>query len=142
MCHQLRLALVAVAVIVGRADAQRFAERTPPPRVPAVAPAWPADGLPPLARFARPSTGPKLGVGSINGTFGYDTTGRRPPARVFLAPSADPSRGPSIARAYRTDPVVTYDPIALRPVRKAVIAAKEASPSLAPPQATLVTPTR
>ena len=126
MRHKLRLALVAVAAIVGRADAQRFAERTPPPRVPAVAPAWPSDGLPPLARHVRPSTGPKLGVGTINGTFGYDYVNRRP-GRVFLTPSADPSRGPSIARSYRTDPVVTYDPIALRPVRKAVIEAKEAA---------------
>ncbi len=123
MCHRLRLALIAVAVIAGRADAQRYAERTPPPRAPAVAPAWPADGLPPLARYVRPSTIPRLGVGNINGTFGYDYVNRRP-GRVFLTPSADPSRGPSIARAYRTDPVVTYDPIALRPVRKAVLEAK------------------
>ena len=125
MRTQLCLALVAVAVTCGQADAQRFAERTPPPRVPAVAPPWPADGIPPLGRFLRPSTSPKLGVGSIHGTFGYDYVNRRP-GRVFLTPNADPSRGPSIARSYRTDPVVTYDPIALRPVRKAVIAAKEA----------------
>ncbi len=123
MCQKLRLALFAVVVTCGPADAQRFAERTPPPRASAVAPAWPADGVPPLARYVRPSTSLKLGVGTIHGTFGYDYVNRRP-GRVFLTPSVDPSRGPSIARAYRTDPVVTYDPIALRPVRKAVIAAK------------------
>ena len=122
MSRNLWLALTALAVATSYASAQRFAERTPPPRVPAVVPAWPADGLPPLARFVRPSTGSRQGVGTVSGTFGYDTVNRRP-GRVFLTPSADPSRGPSIARAYRTVPVVTYDPIALRPVRKAVIAA-------------------
>ncbi len=126
MSHKLWLALAAVAVASSHAGAQRFAERTPLPRVPAVAPAWPSDGLPPPARFARPSTSPKLAVGTIHGTFGYDYVNRRP-GRVFLTPSAEPLRGPSIARSYRTDPVVTYDPVALRPVRKAVIEAREAA---------------
>ena len=88
MRHKLRLALVAVAAIVGRADAQRFAERTPPPRVPAVAPAWPADGLPPLARFVRPSTVPWSTPRLVRFTRPLPS---RSPAFRFLPRRATPS---------------------------------------------------
>ncbi|MBA4189549.1 MAG: hypothetical protein C0467_16310 [Planctomycetaceae bacterium] len=75
--------------------------------------------------FAR---GAVATVGAIqDGTYGIDYAGiQTRPGRVFLAPSYDPSIGPTIARAYRTDGPQVLDVFSLRPVRKAVIEAREA----------------
>jgi len=75
--------------------------------------------------FAR---GAGASVGAIeHGTYGVDYAGiQTRPGRVFLAPSYDPSIGPSIARSYRTDGPQVTDIFSLRPVRKAVIEAREA----------------
>ncbi len=151
MPPKLLAAFAIVALTSAPATAQtRFAERTPPAPAPAVAPAWPTDGSMPLARFARTSTGHHQAPGVVGGgrmtlarflgrtgtavdaapvgTFGTDFAGFRfRPTRVFLAASPDPSRGPAIARSYRTDAGVTFDPFAARPLRKAVIEARDGS---------------
>jgi len=74
--------------------------------------------------FAR---GAGAAVGAIqDGTYATDYAGiQTRPGRVFLAPSYDPSIGPTIARAYRTDGPQVLDVFSLRPVRKAVIEARE-----------------
>jgi hypothetical protein len=75
-----------------------------------------------LARGHGAVTGPNYA-----GTFGTDYAGLHVrPGRVFLAPSYDPSVGPTIARSYRTGGHYPPDVFALRPFRKAVIEAKEA----------------
>jgi hypothetical protein len=76
-----------------------------------------------LARGADAVTGP-----ICTGTFGSDFTGLRTrPGRVFLAPSADPSHGRALARHYRSEvPIHVPDPIALRPLRKAILEQHEA----------------
>ncbi|MFO0824440.1 MAG: hypothetical protein U0792_15210 [Gemmataceae bacterium] len=43
------------------------------------------------------------------------------PGRVFLAPSYDPSIGPTIANAYRTDGPHVPDVFAKRPLRNAIL---------------------
>ena len=61
------------------------------------------------------------------GTFGTDFAGfQLRMGRAFLAPSADPSAGPSLARSYRTDGPHVPDVFAIRPFRKAVLEKKEA----------------
>ncbi len=73
-----------------------------------------------FAKGSTAATGPVA-----NGTFGTDYAGFHVrPNRVFLAASYDPSIGPTIARAYRTDGHYPPDIFALRPFRKAVIEAR------------------
>jgi hypothetical protein len=61
-----------------------------------------------------------------NGTYGWDFVGFGiRPGRVFLRETVDPSRGPQINREYRTDGPRPPDPIALRPLRKAILEAQE-----------------
>jgi hypothetical protein len=55
-----------------------------------------------------------------------DGSGVLQPSGWLVLPPA-PSRGPAIARSYRTDGGVTFDPFAARPLRKAVIEACEGS---------------
>lgn len=75
-----------------------------------------------FARGAGAATGAPL-----DGTYGTDYAGLKTrPNRVFLASSYDPSIGPTIARAYRTDGPQVTDVFALRPLRKAVLEAREA----------------
>ena len=68
-----------------------------------------------------------MATGQITeGTYGTDFTGfRMRMGRVFLAPSADPSAGASIARNYRTDGPRVPDVFAIRPFRKAILEKKE-----------------
>lgn len=143
---------VAVCLFSAAAAAaqERFVERTPLPRHPqghtearagtttAVAP-W---AIPGVTRF---QTGGYVGGGSLHGnnvrakgpfvapgptrdgTFGWDFAGfKMRPGRVFLAPSADPSRGSMIARNYRTDGPHVFDVFTLRPFRRAVLEKREA----------------
>ena len=69
----------------------------------------------------------KVAAGPMTeGTFGTDFAGfRMRKGRVFLAPSADPSAGVSIARTYRTDGPHVPDVFAIRPFRKAILEKKE-----------------
>jgi len=73
------------------------------------------------------ATGPYSAPGPTqDGTAGSDFAGfRLRMGRVFLAPSADPSQGNNIARAYRTDGPHVPDIFALRPLRKAVLEKRE-----------------
>ncbi len=126
---------------------QRFAERTPPPLVVPTPQPWPDTGLAPLARYVRPSTGNAQTGGTVGGgtqyfgrvhrretappatasvgIFGYDFAGFGfRPGRTFLSPE-NAGAGPGINRSYRTDAGFYADPIAKRPVRNAVIEAKE-----------------
>lgn len=75
----------------------------------------------PLAKGAYSSPG-----AVTNGTFATDYAGITiRPGRVFLAPSYDPSIGPTIANAYRAEGPVVPDVFSLRPLRNAVIEARE-----------------
>lgn len=67
--------------------------------------------------------GPGSATGPIyDGTFAIDYTGfRQHLGRVFLAPSADPSRGRSFARGYWAEGPRVTDVIAIRPLRKAIL---------------------
>jgi hypothetical protein len=74
-----------------------------------------------FAKGAGVATGPLA-----DGTFGTDYAGLTVrPNRVFLAPSYDPSVGPTVARSYRTDGPHVPDVLALRPFRKAILEKKE-----------------
>lgn len=132
-------------------DGTRFVERAPLPKLPpehtteragnagAVAP-W---AIPGVTRF---EAGGYVGGGSLRGnnvfargraattgapevgTFGWDFVGfKLRPGRVFLAPSADPSGGASIARGYRAEGPHVPDVISLRPYRRAILEKKEAT---------------
>lgn len=126
---------------------QRFVERTPPPLVPPTPQPWPDTGLAPLGRHVRPSTGNYQAGGTVGGgtqffgrvhrretappttatagVFGYDFAGfGSRPGRTFLS-SAGAEAGPAIGRSYRTAATFYADPIAKRPVRNAVIEARE-----------------
>jgi hypothetical protein len=75
----------------------------------------------PFARGEGAATGP-----TQTGTYGTDFIGfRQRPGRVFLAGADDPTLGYPFARKYRTDGPRITDVFALRPVRKAVLEAKE-----------------
>ena len=127
----------------------RFVERTPAPRKPVDHSMTRAGNPRSIAWWAQPSVGRHdvggyVGGGTLknntplakgpgavtgpteDGTFGTDFAGfRTRMGRVFLAPSADPSRAPSIARAYRTDGPHVPDVFAWRPFRKAVLEKKD-----------------
>jgi hypothetical protein len=61
-----------------------------------------------------------------SGTFGTDYVGPHLRAgRVLPASSYDPSVGPTIARAYRTDGPYVADVFTLRPLRNAVLEMRE-----------------
>ncbi|MFM8271641.1 MAG: hypothetical protein ACKODX_04820 [Gemmata sp.] len=130
---------------------QRIVERTPCPRIPlehsmaragyplAVSP----HAVPSLTRFDNAgyigggslkgndllARGPGSATGPVcDGTFGTDFTGfRQHLGRVFLAPSVDPSRGPSFQKLYNADGPRVVDVLALRPLRKAVLEKREDS---------------
>ena len=130
-------------------EPQRFVERTPPPTFPPQHTPERAGNPTAVSRFAVPSPGRFTGVGYVGGgqlhgnhpldrgygvvsgattagVFGSDFIGfRLRPGRVFLGESADPSRGPALARGYRTDATRVPDVIAPRPIRNAVIEANE-----------------
>jgi hypothetical protein len=142
----MRFAVPALLMLAAVARGQeRFVERTPLPRKPAahtmqrsgdsrmVAP-W---AVPSLGRF---DSGGYVGGGSIRGnkgttiatgpltegTYGTDFAGfHLRMGRVFLAPSADPACGPSIAQNYRTTGPHVPDVFAIRPFRRAVLEKKE-----------------
>lgn len=60
------------------------------------------------------------------GTYGTDYAGIAiRPGRVFLAPSYDPSIGPTIANAYRTDGPQVKDVFSIRPLRNAILEKRE-----------------
>jgi hypothetical protein len=147
----LLVPVVATGTIVLAAAAQdgtRFVERTPMPRQP-VLHTMERAGNPQIVKpHAAPSVsshdaGGYIGGGRLlhnrifargpvatgpvaDGTFGTDYAGlRMRPNRVFLGPSPDPSLGPSIARAYRTDGPYVPDAGTVRPLRNAVIEARE-----------------
>lgn len=70
--------------------------------------------------------GSAVGVPQCLGTFGTDYVGVRAHlGRVFLAPSIDPSRGPTIQALYDADGPRIVDVFALRPLRKAVLEMRE-----------------
>jgi hypothetical protein len=144
--------VVAVGALVPPAAAQdgtRFVERTPMPRQPLFH-TMDRAGYPQLVKpHAVPSVTPRdaggyIGGGRLlhnrmfargpvatgpvaDGTFGTDYAGLRlRPNRVFLAPSYDPSLGPSIGRLYRTDGPYVPDVGTVRPLRNAVIEKREA----------------
>ena len=139
-----------VLLLPGVANAQqRFVERTPYPHKPVLHTMDRAGKPTYVSRFAVPSVTAKevggyVGGGRLHGnrifakgaaaatgpvfdgTYGTDYAGLHVrPGRVFLARSYDPSVGPTIARSYRTDGHHPPDVFALRPLRKAVIDAKE-----------------
>ncbi len=145
------LAALVVLVFCGSPafGQERFVERTPRPRHPAAHTMERAGNPTTVKRHAQPSVTAKdvggyIGGGRLHGnrifakgstvatgpvadgTFGTDYAGVKVrPNRVFLAPSYDPSVGPTVARAYRTEGHYPPDVFALRPFRKAVIEAKE-----------------
>jgi hypothetical protein len=73
--------------------------------------------------------GPGSATGPLtDGTFATDYAGVRANlGRLFLAPSDDPSCGRPIYLAYRAEGPRVPDPLALRPFRNAVLAAREAA---------------
>ena len=73
------------------------------------------------------ASGPGSATGPIyDGTFATDFGGFRAHlGRVFLASSADPSRGEPIHKRYNADGPRVLDVFALRPLRKAVLEARE-----------------
>ncbi|MBY0398457.1 MAG: hypothetical protein K2X91_18575 [Thermoleophilia bacterium] len=129
---------------------QRIAERTPCPHTPvehsAARAGFPLTvkphAIPSVTRFDH---GGYIGGGSLKGnsliargpasavgvpqqlgTFGTDFGGYRAHlGRVFLAPSFDPSRGPSAQKLYNADGPRVVDVFALRPLRKAILEARE-----------------
>jgi hypothetical protein len=149
----LRLAPTTVFVLFAASaqaqDEKRCVERTPPYLLPHVhtmeaagcpsSVAWYA--IPGVTRFdamgyiggaslrnnsphplRSQATGPVLA-----GTFGQDFGGfAGNTGRVFLAPTMDPANGHPIARDYRTDGPHVPNIFAWRPIRKAVIEAKDA----------------
>jgi len=130
---------------------ERFVERTPLPRRPPVHTMERAGNPQSVSRLAVPSvtprdvsgyvggarllgnhilaSGPTAATGPLtDGTFGTDYAGIKVhPNRVFLAPSYDPSVGPTLARSYRTNGPHVPDVFALRPFRKAIIEKQEAA---------------
>ncbi|HEY1186210.1 MAG TPA: hypothetical protein VGE74_01075 [Gemmata sp.] len=138
----------------GRADdrplLQRIAERTPAPRAPvahsAARAGYPLNvkphAIPSVTRFdyagyvgggsirnnnlLASGPGSALGVPQSLGTYGTDFGGFRAHlGRVFLAPSTDPSAGKSLQSLYDGDGPRVVDVLALRPLRKAVLAKRE-----------------
>jgi hypothetical protein len=75
----------------------------------------------PKARGGEPATGP-IHDGVFGSDFGgfFGHTGR-----VFLAPSADPSRGPVLAHAYRTETPNLPTPATVRPLKRAILKKRE-----------------
>lgn len=71
--------------------------------------------------------GPGSATGPIyDGVFAIDWTGfRQHMGRVFLAPSADPSKGRYFYRGYWAEGPRVTDVFAIRPLRKAVLALHE-----------------
>ncbi|HEV3386690.1 MAG TPA: hypothetical protein VG097_17875 [Gemmata sp.] len=144
------VAIYFLCSVASGQDGTRFVERTPLPlkpvphtmeRVgnPASATSY---ALPGVTRFdaggyvggARLlgngpfSRGSAVATGPLNtGTFGTDFGGfLGHTGRVFLAPSANPSVGPAVARSYRTDGPRIPNPSSFRPIRKSILEAKEA----------------
>jgi hypothetical protein len=122
-------ACVALPFIVGGVSAEepkRFVDRTPPARMPLEHTAARAGNPTAVSRLAILTPAPGVAGGDVNGVYGTDNVGVfRRYARIFRAPSADPSRGPSVADNYRTDAAPVKDVFALRPLRTAVIEARE-----------------
>ena len=145
----LTLAPAARADDVSYTRLERFAMRAPLPQIPADHSAARAGfplcvkphAVPSVTQFDhggyvggaslrnnRPvARGPGSATGPIyDGTFATDFGGFRAHlGRVFLAPSCDPSRGSSIHARYRADGPRIVDVFALRPIRKAVLEARE-----------------
>jgi hypothetical protein len=118
--------LLAVSFAVAE-EPKRFVERTPRVKYPPQHTAERAGNPTGLSRWAVLTPTPGTAGGYISGTYGTDHVGPlRRYGRIFRAPSADPSRGASIADNYSTDAAPVKDVFALRPFRKAVIEAKEA----------------
>jgi hypothetical protein len=147
----MRLAFLAV-LIISSASAlgqERFVERAPLPRHPQPHTMQRSGDSRRIAPWATRSVsrfeaGAYIGGGSLkansllatgaastagpttDGTFGTDFAGfHMRMGRVFLAPSADPSCGNSMARSYRTDGPHVPDIFALRPFRKACLEKQE-----------------
>ena len=143
---------VAILILLFASPAfaqERFAERTPLPKRPVDHTMQRAGNPRQVAWWAQPSVGRRdmggyvgggshkgnavLAKGPIivtgpteDGTFGTDYVGvRMRMGRVFLAPSADPGKGPGIARNYRTDGPHVPDVFVWRPFRKAVLEKRE-----------------
>ena len=143
----MRFAILTLLIASPAIAQDRFAERTPLPRKPVEHTMQRAGNPRSIAPWAVPSVtryeaGGYIGGGSVKGNsiltkgpatgpiaegvFGTDFAGfRMRMGRVFLAPSADPSAGPSIARNYRTDGPHVPDVFAIRPFRKAILEKKE-----------------
>ena len=145
----MRFAILTILIASPAFAQDRFVERTPMPRKP-VEYTMPRAGNPrSIAPWAVPSVtryeaGGYIGGGSVKGNsilakgpasatgpigegvYGTDFAGfRMRMGRVFLAPSANPAAGPSIARNYRTDGPHVPDVFAIRPFRKAILEKKE-----------------
>ncbi len=144
------VAVILCAVSSSAFGQERFVERTPQRRTPIPHTMERAGNPDGVRQHATPSFpvedvggyigGARLrgnhifarGAGAVtgapqDGTFGTDYAGLKTrPNRVFLAPSYDPSIGPSVARSYRTDGPQVTDVFSQRPLRKAVIEAREA----------------
>ena len=119
------VALVACVALASAASAQeRFVERTPPQLFPQPHTMSRAGNSASVAWWATPGVGRCDAGGTVGGTFGLDFVGKRP-GRVFLSPSADPSRGTPIANNYRTDGPHVPDVFAARPLRKAILEKRE-----------------
>jgi hypothetical protein len=145
----MRFAILVILFAAPAFAQDRFVERTPPLKKPIEHSMTRAGNPIKIAWWAQPSVGKHdatgyIGGGSLKGnsvlakghssatgptdtgTFGSDFAGfHLRMGRVFLAPSADPGRGPSITCNYRTDGPHVPDVFALRPLRKAVLEKKE-----------------
>ena len=145
----MRFAILTLLIASPSFAQDRFVERTPLPRKPVEHTMQRAGNPRTIAPWAVPSVtryeaGGYIGGGSVRGNsilaegpasatgpisegvFGTDFTGfQMRMGRVFLAPSANPAAGPSIARNYRTDGPHVPDVFAIRPFRKAILEKKE-----------------
>lgn len=143
--------LVVGALLAGGVSAQeRFVERTPARKIPPTHNMEQAGFSDQISPHAIPgntrfdyvgyiggakwphtgglfSKGPVVSTGPLDtGTFGQDFGGfLGHTGRVFLAPSANPSAGETIARQYRTQGPPVPNLLAWRPIRKLVIAHRE-----------------
>jgi hypothetical protein len=123
---------------------ERFVERTPLPRTPAIHTMERAGNPTGTSPHATPSvtsrdTGGYIGGGKLfghsvftrgagaatgpvaDGVYGTDYAGVKVrPGRVFLGASPDPSAGPAFSRGYRTDGSHVPDVFSVRPFRKAL----------------------